>query len=206
MLQQLSRNRLNILVFLAAALLTAAVAAAFLASVGIDDDAFGLALRRSAHASFLLLVVVFVARPLAQLYPSRMTSWLLHNRHRVVTAFAGIHSAHLGLIVSWDRLSPTFEFIPTENIAGGLVYLAIAAMLVMSFDGPDRRLERKRYRILYNAALYFIFVAFLPTLVPESRSQLFGANGLLISIAAAAVFVRVLAFVRNRRLPEQRPT
>ena len=93
----------------------------------------------------------------------------------------------------------------SENIAGGLVYVTIATMLITSFDSPAQLMGRKRWRILHKAGLYFIFVAFLPTLVPESRAQLFGTNGLLSVLAIVAVAIRTLAFLRSRGAPKRQP-
>jgi len=53
--------------------------------------------------------------------------------------------------------------------------------------------------VLHKVGLYWIFIAFLPTLLPESRAQLFGANGMIVLFAAIAIVVRLAAYFAARR-------
>ncbi len=185
-------------VFLAAAAVTTGVAAVVLTTGDGGDDAVRRVLRGSAHAAFILLLVVFVARPLHQLLRRDWTRALLRNRRLVGVAFAGIHTAHLGLIVYRDRVSPEFEFALGESIGGAIVYGFILLMFVTSFDGPTRALGPRRWRALHKTGLFVVFAAFLPTLVPETQAQAFGPNGLLLGLAALALGVRLLAWQRGR--------
>ena len=186
-------------VFLAAAAVTAGVAAFALATGPGGDDAVRGTLRGSAHAAFLVLLVVFVARPLQQLLRRDWTRALLKNRRLLGVAFAGIHTAHLGLIVYRDRVSPAFDFAPGENIAGAIVYGFLLLLFVTSFDGPTRALGPRRWRALHKTGLYVVFAAFLPTLVPRTEAEAFGPNGLLLGLAVLAVAIRLMAWRRGRQ-------
>jgi DMSO/TMAO reductase YedYZ heme-binding membrane subunit len=192
-------NQRNWLAFGLAALLTAAGSATYFAMAGIDDASLVVALRTSAHMAFVVLLLVFVARPLRQLKPARSTTALLRNRRFLGLVFAGIHAVHLGLIVLRARLHPEFGLFVAGNLAGAVVYLAIVAMFVTSFDAPARALGRKRWRVLHKTGLYLVFAAFVPTLVPASRAEWLGANGVLCVLAAAGIAIRLAAYVRVGR-------
>ena len=194
----LSSSQKNWAVFFAAIATVGAAAAAFLGAAGNTDDNIALLLRASAQAAFLVLLLVFVARPLQQLLVSPGTSALLRNRRLLGVAFAGIHTAHLGLILYRDNAVPEFEFSVRQNLPGGLTYLFIYLMLITSFDRPARAIGRTNWKVLHKFGLFWVFLAFLPTLIPESREQLFGAQGVLIFLAAGAVVVRVTAFAVRR--------
>lgn len=189
----------NWLVFGTAAFVTAAPALGYLAATDLADAAIVVALRASAQAAFFVLLLVFVARPLRQLRATPLTLALLRQRRLLGVAFTGIQATHLGLIVLRGRLSPDFGFAVAEIVPGGLVYLMILLMFVTSFDTPRRALGPGRWRALHKIGLYVVFAAFLPTLVPESRVELLGPDGALVSLAVAAIGIRVVAYVKRRR-------
>ena len=195
----LSSNQRNWFVFLGAALITAVVAGLYFAAAGIDADSMGVALRSSAHASFIVLLVVFIARPLRQMLQTPHTAALLKNRRLFGVAFAGIHTAHLGLILLQDRWIDDFTFSIIDNALGGLIYLLIFLMFATSFDSTARALGPRNWRILHKIGLYSIFVASLQTIVPDNRDQVFGVNGALTLLAAAALVIRLTAFLAKRR-------
>ena len=114
-------------------------------------------------------------------------------------AFAGIHFAHLGLIVYRDRQVADFTFRILENALGGLMYLFIFLMFVTSFDAPARWLGVRNWRILHRLGLYAVLVAFLQTIVPDSREQVFSINGVLTLLAALAIVIRLTVFLANRQ-------
>ena len=143
----LTSNQKNWAVFFAATGMVGAAAAAVLGAAGNTDDNIALTLRASARAAFLVLLLVFVARPLHQLLVSPGTSALLRNRRLLGVAFAGIHTAHLGLILYRDYAVPEFEFSVRDNLPGGLTYLLIYLMLITSFDRPARAIGRTNWKI-----------------------------------------------------------
>lgn len=195
----LTSNQKNLTVFIATLGLVAGAAALYLAAAGNTGDNIRLALRGSARLAFLVLLVIFVARPLRQLLARPATATLLRNRRLLGIAFAGIHTAHLGLIFFRDYTVPDFEFNMLASWPGGLAYLLIYLMLVTSFDRPARALGRRNWKILHKVGLYYVFLVFLPTLLPASRDQLFGLHGILVVLAASAVVIRLTAFMAGRR-------
>ena len=106
----MTSNQRNWLIFLSAFAATALASIAFLSAVGVNDENSRIALRLSARIAFVILLVVFVARPLQQLFTTPFTAKLLRNRRLFGVAFAGIHTAHLGLIFHHLRVVPDFDF------------------------------------------------------------------------------------------------
>ncbi len=194
----LSSSQRNWAAFGGAAAGTLALAAAYLGIAGTDDESLRFALRSSAHLSFLVLLLVFVARPLRQLSQTPWTGVLLRNRRLFGIAFAGVHTAHLCLILYRDRMVDDFHFSGSASLLGGISYAVIYLMFLTSFDSTTRALGPKNWRILHKVGLYWIFLSFLPTLIPESREQLAGPNGVLIALTAVAIAIRLTAFFARR--------
>ena len=72
-------------------------------------------------------------------------------------------------------------------------------MFATSFDSTARALGPRNWRILHKIGLYAIFVASLQTIVPDNREQIFGVNGALTLLAAAALVIRLTAFLAKRQ-------
>ena len=195
----LSSNQRNWVVFLGAAIITAAVSTFYLGAAGTSDTTIGVALRSSAHASFIVLLVVFVARPLRQMFRTPFTAALLRNRRLLGIAFAGIHFAHLGLILYRDRQEADYTFSIIENALGGVMYLFIFLMFITSFDRTARALGARNWHILHKTGLYALLVAFLQTIVPDSRDQVVSINGALTLLASIAIVIRLTAFLAIRQ-------
>lgn len=195
----MTSNQRNWTVFLASSGITAIASAAYLNLTGISDDSIRLLLRLSARIAFLVLLAIFVARPLRQLIVTPATATLLKNRRLLGVAFAGIHTAHLALIFYRADQVPEFEFIVLESLPGAATYLIIFLMLVTSFDWPARAIGRKAWKILHKFGLYWIFTIFLLTQLPRSLDHLAETNWWLITLVALALVIRLTAFLAKRR-------
>jgi DMSO/TMAO reductase YedYZ heme-binding membrane subunit len=195
----MTSNQRNTAVFLAAAALTGIIAASYLNIAGTSDESSGLVLRVSGRIAFAVLLVVFVARPLQQLFSTPATAKLLRNRRLLGITFAGIHTGHLALILYRANQVPDFELNIVAYYLGILTYLVLYLMLITSFDGPARALGTRRWKVLHKLGLYWLFAIFLQSQLPRSVDSLEIANGLLIVLAAIAVVIRVTAFFAKRR-------
>ena len=193
----MTANGRNWAVFAGSIAITLAVAAAYLAAAGGEDDNIRRVLRLTADAAFVVLVLVFVARPLRQLAATPATTALLRYRRLLGIAFAGIHSAHLMFIVYRHGRVGDFEFRVAENLPGGLVYLVILMMFATSFDRTARAIGPRNWRFLHKAGLYVVFAAFVQAVAPRNADEIFSVYGILTALAGAAVAVRVAAFVKQ---------
>lgn len=198
----MTSNQRNWTVFVAAAGLTSIASVAYLALSGITDDNIRLLLRLSARIAFLVLLVIFAARPLRQLIATPATATLLKNRRLLGVAFAGIHTAHLALILYRADQVPDFEFDVLQSLPGSITYVFIYMMLITSFDEPARALGRNAWKILHKVGLYWIFAIFLQTQLPRSLDNLADANWWLIALIVLALAIRLTAFFAKRRSTE----
>lgn len=195
----MTNNQKNWTVLLSAIAVSALAYSAYLAGVGTSEEHVLTLLRWSARASFLLLMLVFVARPLQQLLRKPWTAKLLRNRRLIGIAFAGLHTAHLGLIVYRERISEDFVFRATDNLSGALVYSVILIMLVTSWDSTTKLLGRRNWKILHTVGLYILFVAFTDAVRPYSLDDATPINWLLLAIAILSLLIRITAFAKRQK-------
>lgn len=195
----MTSNQRNTAVFLTAAGLTGVLAAAYLNIAGTSSETSALTLRLSGRIAFAILLIVFVARPLQQLFNTPATAKLLRNRRLLGITFAGIHTGHLALILFRANQVPDFELDIVANHLGVLTYLVLYLMLITSFDRPARALGTRRWKVLHKLGLYWLFAVFLQSQLPRSLDGLEAANSLLIALAAIAVVIRTTAFFAKRR-------
>jgi len=195
----MSNNQRTAAVFIGATALTGVAAAAYAAIAGASDESLLVALRVSGRIAFVVLLVVFAARPLQQLLKAPWTAKLLRNRRLLGVTFAGIHTAHLGLIMMRVSQLPEFGVSFEGNLSGIFVYSVILAMLITSFDGPARAIGRKAWKALHKAGLFILVAGFTDSQLPQSMDQLELMNGLLLALAAAALLIRITAFLTSRK-------
>ena len=184
--------------YLGAIVLTLVASGLYLGVNGVSDDNIGLLLRLTARAAFLVLLVVFVARPLRQLFRAPFTLVLLKNRARIGLAFAGIHTGHLLLLVYKAREIPDFQLSVAENAIGAFVYALMFAMVVTTFRAPARAIGPRAWRILHKTGLYVLTAAFAQTQLPRSLDDLSGVSWWLVAALAIALVIRLTAFLAKR--------
>ncbi len=194
----MTSNQRNWTVFIASAGLTGAAAVAYLGLVGISDENIRLLLRLSARVAFVVLLVVFAARPLRQMFATPATRWLLQNRRLLGVAFAGIHTAHLAMIFFRANHNPDFEINLAASYIGVFTYSLIYLMFITSFNGPARALGPRAWRVLHKFGLYFIGAQFALTLLPPSLDQLDDVNWWLVALTVSAIGIRLMAFFTKR--------
>lgn len=184
--------------FVGATLLTLGIFAAYLGITGTGDENIRLALRAGGRLSFVLLLVVFVARPLRQLRQTSATRWLMQNRALIGVSFAGAHTAHLILIGYRLQAVPDLQLTPAGSWQGILIYAVIYAMLITTFRIPRRAIGPKGWRILHKVGLYGLMYAFIESQLPTSFDNLATMNWWLVILVLAALGIRVAAFIAAR--------
>lgn len=173
---------------------------ALLNAVATTDDSVRETLRFTARVAFLLLLIVFVARPAQQLFRTPFTAKLLRRRRLLGIAFTGMHTAHLLLIFYRTQINADFV-LATNNIPGAIVYLFIYAMFATSFDTTTRMLGPKNWKRLHTIGLYVIFVAFAQDEIPRSLDSAESAHWIITALAVAALLLRVLPLLKRRGSP-----
>jgi len=177
-------------------LIIGAVVMTTLDAFGAEKETVFLMLRLTALTSFAIYLLVFVSRPLNQVWKSPLTTNMAKNRHYFGIAFAGAHLVHLALIV-------TFVFgsgVPLQTLfVGGVAYTLLLLMLITSFDAPAAAIGPVAWRRLHKAGLYWIGGTFTFTLTknflaaPDSR-----VHQAIVVLLVAAIGVRVMAFLKMR--------
>ena len=185
--------------FVGAFALTGIAAAAWIALHDRSLESLDFALRNSGRIAFLVLIIVFAARPLQELLRRGWTARLLRNRRQFGVAFAGIHSGHLGMIFYKVDHVPEFTLAAILNVPAALVYGLMYLMVVTSFEAPARAIGPKAWKVLHKFGVFLLFVAFLDSQVPRSLDDLAAVNAVLIGFAVLALAARVGAFVKRRQ-------
>ncbi len=174
---------------------------AFLQFAGTSDDNLNALLRLTARTSFMIYLLIFVARPLWQLSKADWSRRLLRERRSLGIAFAAMHTVHLGLIAYRYGTVPGLQYEVSNGIFGGTAYALIYLMLITSFDAPARAIGPKNWRRLHKTGLYFIGLIFVATLLPEPGQPLFTMErAWFFLLTAGALFVRLTAYFARRTI------
>ena len=194
----MTNDRRTLIQFVASAALVSAACLMYLNTLGWTDDNIRLLLRLTARVAFVVLMLVFVARPLKELIKTPLTLALLKNRKLVGVTFAGIHTAHMALIIYHARQVSDYQFSNADNLPGMFTYVVIYLMLITSFSGPAKVIGPKAWRILHKAGLFLIMAVFAQTQLPESLNDLSEVNWGIVGFLMFALLVRGTAFFAKR--------
>jgi len=194
----MTSDRRTLIQFVASTALVSAACVMYLGSAGWTDDNIRLLLRLTAHLAFVVLMLVFIARPLRELIETPLTLALLKNRKLVGVTFAGIHTAHMAFIIYHAQQVSDFEFSITDNLPGMFTYVVIYLMLITSFSGPARAIGPKAWCILHKAGLFLIMAVFAKTQLPASFDNLSEVNWGIVGFLICALIVRATAFFARR--------
>ena len=157
-----------------------------------EEEQISLLLRRTAHTSFLIYLLIFVTRPLRQLWPSPVTRTMRDNRRYFGIVLAGSQTVHLALIIAFV-LGPEVPLVVL--IVGGIAYALLYSMLITSFDRPAAAIGPIAWRRLHKTGLYWNGSVFAVALVPGVFKQpTEWAYWLFAALLVAAVGIRLTAF------------
>lgn len=196
----MTSNGKNVAVLAGVALPASIGCLAYLGVAGTSDENLRTVLTLTARLSFLIYLAIFVARPLAQIAPSRPTGRLLRERRSLGVAFAAMHTVHLGLIAYRYSTVPGLDYPLVDALFGGTAYAFIYLMLITSFDRPARAIGRTAWRRLHKAGLYYVGFIFIATLLPEPGEPVYTLErAWIVTLTGLAVFVRLTAWFARRQ-------
>lgn len=190
-----------------ATLANASLAAALLLLAGSDSAATELALRTTARVSFVWFMLAFVAAPLQQLRPSRVSDWLLRRRRALGVIFGLSMSIHVGFILRLYALhAPARPPMVTDaDFVIGIPGLVLVALLtITSAEALKQRLGALAWQRLHTTGIWVVWAIFFLCLV-DSAGRKNTAHPVLAYYAFIAVLLlgmglRVAA-ARRRRQP-----
>lgn len=141
---------------LAIGLAAFAIALAVITAPSVAEQAL-LAARWTARAALPIFLIAYVARPLHQLFASKMTKQLLAARRQWGLAYALAMALHLAaLIVNILIFRPR----DLASLAvGGAIYAVIFAMALSSNNAAMKRMG-KGWKILHTSGLHLIWASF----------------------------------------------
>ena len=188
-----------------ATLINALVAASLLLVAGSDSDGTELALRTTARVSFVWFMLAFIASPLEEVRPSRVSAWLLRYRRGLGVVFGLSMSIHVGFILRLFALhAPARPPMVTDaDFLIGIPGLVLVALLtVTSIESIKQRLSPTAWQRLHTTGIWVVWAIFLLCLI-DSVGRKTTAHPVLayytfIAVLLAGVGLR-LAAARRRR-------
>jgi hypothetical protein len=156
-------------------------------------------IRWTGRTSLVLFALVYVARPLVQLWPSPAAKALLARRKWLGLGFATSHGLHLIGIV-WLASLDLDAFLRArgvDSLVSTVTFVAIGVMTVTSIEPVKRAMAARTWRRLHGTGLQLAWLVFMASYAPVvTADPLYAvATALLAGIAA----VRIAAWLRQRR-------
>jgi methionine sulfoxide reductase heme-binding subunit len=151
-----------------ATLLNAGIATALRWYAGSDSAGTELALRTTARISFVWFMLAFVASPVHQLRPSRLSAWLLHRRRALGVIFGLSMSIHVGFILRLFAVhAPQRPPMVTDaDFFIGIPGLIMVGLLtITSLEALKQRLGATRWRRLHTTGIWVVWAIFFLCLV-----------------------------------------
>jgi methionine sulfoxide reductase heme-binding subunit len=188
-----------------ATLANASLATSLLLLAGSDSAGTELALRTTARVSFVWFMLAFVASPLHQLRPSRVSAWLLRRRRALGVVFGLSMSIHVGFILRLFALhAPARPPMVTDaDFFIGIPGLVMVALLtITSVEALQRRLGPLGWGRLHTSGIWVVWAIFFLCLV-DSVGRKTTAHPVLayytfIAVLLLGLGLRVLAARRQR--------
>ena len=177
----------------------AAFALLFLEGLGHSDENVRILLRLTARIAFMFWLLVFVARPLQQLFDTETTRWLLRQRPAFGLALGAIMIVHLAIILYRLQVAEDFSLPFPRSVGGMAAYALLLGMIVTTFDAPKRAIGPRAWKVLHKTGLYWIGAAFVFTLLPQNADEFFEPDYIWFTVLTTlAVFVRLTAYFAKR--------
>ncbi|MBW2444519.1 MAG: hypothetical protein JRG83_01200 [Deltaproteobacteria bacterium] len=188
--------------------LTVLLGAWILSEHGSGDVGTREALRGTARIAFVPFVLTFIARPLNELHPTRVSRWLFANRGTLGVCFGLCMTSHFGLLLWLHYLSaPDIPEAVTvaDYVIGGPGLFLVFVMLVTSAKRVHAAIDPRWWGGIHRFGLYLVWFIFLGCLVDSygRKSPPYPASDYLpfIAVLIAAMGVRLGAalFGPNRK-------
>lgn len=157
-----------------------------------------LAARWTARVGFPFLVLVYVARPLTQLWKSEFSKGLLKRRKYFGLGLATCHTIHLYALYTALAVAGQ-DFTPAQLVAGGGAY---AIMYVMAFTSNAAAIKAlgKWWKRIHRVGVHWLWVVFAFTYlrdIAEPEKQAYSISAFAMAMGAA--LIRFLAWQQTRR-------
>ena len=167
-------------------------------AVMTDETTIRVAIRTTAHISFVLFLGAFLGNALYCLLPVAATRWLKENKDRPTLGFAASHTIHLAFILALvaalrrEHLLNELRWVVVLSFGTGFLFIyALAAGILFR----HRTFSSSRFEALAHYYLMTLFVVGF-TLHGITRPFVYTP---LILVAVSAVGVRIAVAIRSRK-------
>jgi sulfoxide reductase heme-binding subunit YedZ len=150
-----------------------------------------------------LIYLVFATAPLARLFPSSVSRWLLSNRRYIGLSFAGVFTWHLVFLLALFALHQDYYMQtvhePSDVYLGSISYLLLIAMAASSLFVVRRRMRPGHWRLLHRVGIWYFWLAVWVTYTEIAFSD--GSTFLSVAYASLGLLVlilRVAAYLTTR--------
>ena len=191
-------DSIEVMGIVVATLVNATLAGTVLQLAGADSAGTELALRTTARVSFVWFMLAFVAAPLQQLRPSRVSAWLLRRRRALGVVFGLSMSIHVGFIVRLYALHAPLRppMVTDADFFIGIPGLAIVVLLtITSAEALKRRLGPIAWQRLHTTGIWVVWGIFFLCLVDSV-----GRKTTAHPVLAYHAFIAVLLLGMSLRL------
>ena len=181
-----------------ATLVNGGLAASLLLLAGSGIAGTELALRTTARVSFVWFMLAFVASPLQQLRPSRVSEWLVRRRRALGVIFGLSMSIHVGFILRLFALhAPARPPMVTDaDFFIGIPGLVMVALLtITSAAAAKRRLGPAAWQRLHTTGIWVVWLIFFLCLVDSV-----GRKTTMHPVLAYYAFITVLLLGLSLRI------
>lgn len=180
------------------ALAVGAMWIALAATTSPAEAAARATIRWTGRTSVVLFALVYVARPLVQLWPAPAAKALLARRKWLGLGLATSHGLHLIGIV-WLASLDLDAFLAArgvDSIISTVTFVALGAMAVTSIEAVKRAMAARTWKRLHWSGLQLAWIVFTSSYAPAVTAHpLYAvATALLVGVAG----VRIAAWLRRR--------
>ncbi|MBI1238721.1 MAG: hypothetical protein GC199_05195 [Alphaproteobacteria bacterium] len=170
-----------------------AVAGGSLLAHGTENWGWQMAARYTARASFLLFILVYLARPIATALGAALGPRILAARRGLGLQFATAHFVHLGALVTYLIVSETPPS-PLTALFGGLGFVVLAAMVLTANDSGRQRLGERAWQRLHVLGLHYLWFIFAFTYFGRiQRAPEMAEYWVLLAVALTLPVIRLAA-------------
>lgn len=159
------------------------------------------ALDWTGRLAFFVFLIPYFASPLRSLMRNAVTQTLLRWRRNAGIVYGAVQCVHIVLILQMFTSMEHPPVLPGMAEIGSLGLLLCTAMLVTSFEGPQRAIGAANWRRLHKSGMYvFAFIYVYEFVTVPLMTGNWEHFRLLAALISAGVVLRTWVWIsRNRQ-------
>lgn len=167
---------------------------AFWSTYKLSDIGLLEFLRATGRVSFLIFLMSFLARPLYQIHPSSLNTWLFANRRYTGLAFTVLYLYHAAGIFTLRWLTGDWGLPGFMLVYGLVAYGFLALMTLTSYAGLYRILPSSWWNTLHTTGMYVLWAFFQMEFLSKAQETHEWYYWYLSAIAFVSIIIRSLSW------------